>query len=281
MSYPGPMASPNALEEVRSFWDRAACGEDLYLRAPDAAGYAAQLRKRYELEPYIEAFAAPRTTRGRQVLEIGVGLGADHQRFAENGALLTGIDLTGRAVDHVRHRFELLGLRSQLLLANAEQLPFHDQSFDIVYSWGVLHHSPDTARAVGEVHRVLRADGTARIMIYQRHSLVGYMLWIRYALLAGRPRRTLSDVFANHLESPGTKGYTRAEAQRLFASFDQVTVRTVLTHGDLLESDAGQRHRGPLLSLAKRLWPRWLFRHFMKHRGLFMLIEASKAPAAS
>ena len=113
-------------------------------------------------------------------------------------------------------------------------------------------------------------------MIYHRHSLVGYMLWLRYALLAGKPWRTLSAVYASHLESPGTKAYTMREARQLFSRFAAVEISTVLTHGDLLESNAGQRHRGWLLSTAKRYWPRRLLRRALPGHGLFMLIEAAK-----
>ena len=102
------------------------------------------------------------------------------------------------------------------------------------------------------------------------------MLWSRYALLRGRPWRSLAEIYARHLESPGTKAYSVAEARRLFSAFQSVTIRTVLTHGDLLESSAGQRHRGVLLSLARRCWPRALFKRFGQRFGLFMLIEARK-----
>jgi hypothetical protein len=113
-------------------------------------------------------------------------------------------------------------------------------------------------------------------MIYHAHSMVGYMLWIRYALLAGKPWRTLGDIYARHLESPGTKAYTVEEARRLFARFAKVEIETVLTHGDLLTSDAGQRHRGPLLTIAKALWPRWLIRTLLRRHGLFLLARATR-----
>lgn len=263
-------------KEVRDFWNEASCGERLLLDASDKSGYLAQMGKRYSLEPFIESFARFDDARDLDVLEIGVGLGADHQRFAQSGARLTGIDLTDRAVEHTRRRFELFGLRSDLRVADAESLPFADESFDWVYSWGVLHHSPDTARAIDEVWRVLRRSGVARIMIYHKHALVGYMLWLRYGLLRGKPWRSLSDIYASHLESPGTKAYTMNEARRLCQRFAEVRISTVLTHGDLLESEAGQRHRGWSLSLARRIWPRRLLRRALPGHGLFMLIEAKK-----
>ena len=263
-------------KEVGDFWNEASCGERLLLEASDTSGYLAQMDKRYSLEPFIENFARFDASRDLDVLEIGVGLGADHQRLAQAGARLTGIDLTERAVEHTRRRFELFGLKSDLRVADAESLPFADESFDRVYSWGVLHHSPDTPHAIDEVWRVLRRGGEARVMIYHKHSLVGYMLWLRYALLTGKPWRSLSDIYASHLESPGTKAYTLNEARALFLRFSRVRISTVLTHGDLLESDAGQRHRGWLLSLAKRLWPRRMLRWALPGHGLFMLIEATK-----
>jgi len=259
---------------VQEFWEQSSCGEELYLGSLDQDGYARHARQRYELEPYIEKFAAFPAAQGKEVLEVGVGLGADHQKFAEAGALLYGIDLTERAVSHVQRRFGLLNLNSRLLSADAESLPFKDSAFDIVYSWGVIHHSPNTPKAVAEIHRVLRNGGTARVMIYHTWSLVGYMLWIRYALLRFRPWMTLAEVYSRYLESPGTKAYSVQEAERMFALFTSVDVRTVLTHGDLLESAAGQRHSGIILSLARTLWPRRLLRKFASGHGLFMLITA-------
>jgi SAM-dependent methyltransferase len=266
----------NSKQIVHDFWNEASCGERLYLNDSDESGYRAQMRKRYELEPYIETFAQFEKAAGLKVLEIGVGLGADHQRFAQAGARLTGVDLTERAVEHTQRRLKLFGLNSDIRVADAESLPFPDASFDMVYSWGVLHCSPNTPRAIDEVWRVLRPGGRAKIMIYQKHSLVGYMLWLRHALLAGKPWRTLTDVYDKHLESPGTKAYTPDETRGLFSRFTNVKISSVLTHGDLLESDAGQRHRGWLLAAARGVWPRALLRRLLPGHGLFLLIDANK-----
>jgi SAM-dependent methyltransferase len=262
-------------QAVHDFWNAASCGEDLYLRGA-AADYAAQSRSRYELEPYIETFADFGAASGKDLLEIGVGLGSDHERFAAAGARMNGVDLTARAIEHTRTRLHARGLKSDLQAADAEALPFADASFDIVYSWGVLHHTPNTPKAIDEVWRVLRPGGYAKIMIYHTFSMVGYMLWVRYALLAARPWRTLKDIYANNLESPGTKAYSTSEARKLFARFENVEISTVLTHGDLLTSEAGQRHRGAALSVARALWPRRLIRGLLPNHGLFMLITAKK-----
>lgn len=265
-----------AKQDVKDFWNAASCGEELFLPSQDAEGYRAEAKTRYELEPYILPFGAFETTSGQKVLEIGVGLGSDHQRFAEAGADLTGIDLTERAIEHTRHRLGLFGLTSTLATGDAENLGFADNSFDVVYSWGVLHHSPDTPKAIAEVHRVLKPGGEARIMIYYKWSIIGLMLWTRYGLLRGRPWTSLTEIYSRYLESPGTKAYSYAEARALFAMFETVDITTVLTHGDLLESEAGQRHRGTALNLARAFWPRPLIRTFLPRSGLFMLIKARK-----
>jgi SAM-dependent methyltransferase len=261
---------------VRDFWEQASCGEMLYLQGLRTGDYLDQARERYALEPYIERFADFSAWSGKRVLEIGVGLGADHQGFALGGARLSGIDLTERAVSLTRYRLALFGLRSELSVGDAENLSYGDGEFDLVYSWGVIHHTPNTPRAVEEIRRVLRPGGVARVMIYHKWSLVGYMLWARYALARLRPWMTLTEVYSRYLESPGTKAYSVPEARRMFARFSTVHTRVVLTHGDLLESAVGQRHRGMLLTLARRLWPRALLRRLVPGQGLFMLIEAIK-----
>ena len=263
-------------QQVYHFWNQASCGEVLYLNQATPAAYARQAEQRYALEPMIKEFAQFTDYKDQDVLEIGVGLGAEHQQFAQAGARLHGIDLTQRAIEHTQQRLSSSQLTSNLQVADAEQLPFADQSFDLVYSWGVLHHTPNTAKAIEEVYRVLKVGGEAKLMIYHKYSMVGYMLWLRYALLTGRPYKTLSDIYAQYLESPGTKAYSIKEARALLQSFQSVTITTMLTHGDLLTSAVGQRHKGWCLTLAKKLWPRWLIKSFCPTHGLFMLIHAKR-----
>lgn len=261
---------------VKNFWNSASCGEDLYLSTSSSEGYLEQSKIRYELEPYILKFVDFGNIKTGKILEIGVGLGADHQLLAESGANLYGIDLTERAISYTRHRFQCFGLKSELTVSDAENLDFSSNTFDGVYSWGVLHHSPNTPKAIAEVRRVLKPNGVAKIMIYHKWSLVGIMLWFRYAVLQFQPWIGLDHIYKNYLESPGTKAYSIDEARRLFVGFSEVKISTVLTHGDLLVSKAGQRHHGFILSLARRIWPKSIIQKCFPGLGLFMLIEARK-----
>lgn len=262
-------------QNVKDFWNLASCGERIYLKDFTKEDYLFQAEQRYKLEPQLRFGEFPKF-RGKKTLEIGVGLGADHQQLAESGALLTGIDLTERAIEHTKRRFEIFGLTSNLLIADAEALPFEDGSFDAVYSWGVIHHSPNTEKAVKEIYRILKHGGFAKIMIYHKFSIIGYMLWIRYALFKLKPWLSLTYLYHNYLESPGTKAYSVQEAKILFKDFNIISIETPIGHGELLASDVGQRHRGVLLSIAKKIWPRFLIKKILPNHGLTMMITLTK-----
>jgi SAM-dependent methyltransferase len=233
---------------VREHWEADPCGAKLADSEPGTAAFFREVEeKRYALEPFIHRFAEFSRRRDQDVLEIGVGLGTDFVQFARNGARLQGIDLTEAAVALVRTRLELEGLDANVQVGDAERLPFPDNSFDLVYSWGVLHHTPDTHAAVDEVRRVLRPGGEARIMLYARHSWFAYGVWARNALLRGRPFRSLADVLAHHLESPGTKAYTPTELRELFGGFASVRLQRFVTPYDRWVSGPIATLTGPRL----------------------------------
>jgi SAM-dependent methyltransferase len=265
----------NLKRRVHDFWDAASCGEVYASGGSPREQLETQAAERYRLEPYLAAFARFPEGRGLDVLEIGVGMGADHLQWArQQPRSLTGVDLTQRALAHTAFRLAGAGHAPRLAAADAEALPFEDASFDLVYSWGVIHHTPDTTAAVREIRRVLRPGGRARVMIYHSASVTATLLWLRYALGRGRPFLSRADIAAEHLESPGTKLYSVPEARALFASFSDVDARTVLSLSDLLEGAAGQRHGGALLTAARALWPRPLIRRLLPGAGLDLLIDA-------
>jgi len=196
-------------------------------------------------------------------------------RWARAGAQATGVDLTDAAVALARERLAIEGLEAEVRRADAEALPFETGTFDLVYSWGVLHHSPDTETSIREVRRVLRPGGAARIMVYQHPSLSGLMLWGVHGLGRGHPGRSPREIVYNHMESPGTKSYTRREARLLFGrcGFEAVRVRADLLAGDLLLMPPSDRVPASLYRAAKSLWPRWAIRRWARHA---LLIEARK-----
>jgi ubiquinone/menaquinone biosynthesis C-methylase UbiE len=172
-------------ERVRAFWQAHPCGT----KFSDAEVGTREFFERIEAHRYAKEWHIPEAAdfagaRGLRVLEIGCGLGTDGVQFAKAGADYTGVDLTDAAIELARKRFELSGLRGELRVSDAENLDFADESFDLVYSHGVLHHTPDIARAVREIHRVLKPEGRAMVMLYHRDSY-NYRVGIRVLRRAG------------------------------------------------------------------------------------------------
>jgi len=156
---------------VHDFWQANPCGtkfSDLEIGTREF--FEAVERHRYQTEWHIPQVVDFSRWRDSDVLEIGCGLGTDAINFARRGARYTGVDLTEASIDLVRRRFRFEGLDADLRVADAESLPFADEHFDLVYSHGVLHHTPDTQRAIDEVHRVLKPGGRAMVMLYHKNS---------------------------------------------------------------------------------------------------------------
>jgi ubiquinone/menaquinone biosynthesis C-methylase UbiE len=261
---------PDLKDKVREFWNSDPCGTR-YLETPE--DFDSHARARYTLEPYIPEFAQFAAARDLRVLEVGVGMGADYLEWLKAGAQATGVDLSSASLDRARRRCELAGFKPDLRVADAEHLPFPDHTFDVVYSYGVMHHSPDTAQCLSEAWRVLKPGGHARIMVYHHPSLTGVMLWLRYGLFRGKSvRQTVYD----HLESPGTKTYTQAEASALFEGFEEIVMPQVFSPGDLLLNRPSPRFQSSFYRLAWKLYPRAVARKFARKWGLFLLISGRK-----
>lgn len=261
---------PPSKNVVADFWDAEPCGTR-YLG--EKSEFEAHARARYQLEPHIFDFAGFAPARGLRVLEIGVGMGADYEQWLQAGAVATGVELSAVSLQRVRRRCELAGLVPDLRLADAENLPFAPNSFDIVYSYGVMHHSPETAKCLNEAWRVLKPGGEARIMLYHHVSLTGIMLWLLFGIWRGQSIR--QSVYEN-LESPGTKTFTRSEVFELMRDFENVSIDQVFSPGDLLLHRPSQKFRRPAYRFLWKLFPRKLLRICLRKWGLFLLIKAQK-----
>jgi len=178
------MARESQLENVHSFWNTEACGTHFVQNHTDTRDFYDKFREhRYRTEWHIPLLVPFTKAKGKNVLEIGTGNGADGAMFALNGAIYTGVDLTEAALDATRKHFNVLGLTGTFQKENAEQLSFPDHNFDIVYSHGVLHHTPNTQTAINEVYRVLKPGGQAIIMLYHKHSFNYYVRIMAYMRL--------------------------------------------------------------------------------------------------
>jgi SAM-dependent methyltransferase len=263
-------------DAVRRYWSEEPCGTRGVDRTDRVRFFTEIELQRYEWEPYIKEFACFTESRGLDVLEIGVGAGTDFVNWVRHDAHAIGMDLTESSIRLTRERLELEGRHAETYVGDAENLPLKSNHFDLVYSYGVLHHSTNPQRAISEVARVLKNGGKARIMIYHRRSWVGLILWTVHCLLKLRPWKSPKWAIANYLESPGTSAYSRAEGHALFSEFKSVRIRTQLCHGDLLLMPPGKKYMRWYHRLAWAAYPRWLIRLSGNRFGLGMMIEAVK-----
>lgn len=260
-------------KSVKQHWEDETCG----------TRYGDEIcEDRYKLEPYIHEFADFAGGKNKKVLEIGVGAGCDFTHWINAGAIATGVDLTESAIKKTRNRLSsssLIPHPSPLLqTADAENLPFPDNEFDIVYSWGVLHHTPDTFRAFNEVFRILKSGGTLKAMIYHVPSWTGAMLWIQHCLLKGKFWHGMTWAIFHHLESPGTKAYTIKEAREMLTKigYKNIHLKTKLCAGDLLTIKPSKKYQSAIYKIIWKLYPRFFVKLLGDHWGLNLLITATK-----
>lgn len=222
--------------EVKQFWNEKACGTWEIDKSKFTLEYFEAIEKqRYEMQPEIFSFAEFTRFHNKKLLEVGVGAGTDFLQWVRAGTESYGIDLTEEAIAHVQHRLDLYGLQAkEFRVADSEALPYDNSFFDVVWSWGVIHHTPNTMQALSEIIRVLKPGGTAKIMIYHRHSILAYLFWIKHALLKLKPFRSISEVLWNHMESIGTKAYTVKEIKKELSKYNltDVKIKPVLTYYD-------------------------------------------------
>jgi ubiquinone/menaquinone biosynthesis C-methylase UbiE len=230
------MSTPSINREVRQFWERQPCGTEQSVienASPLSREWFEKVENhRYNVEPFIHSVAQFTRHRGKRLLEVGVGAGTDHLQWARAGTKCFGVDLTDAAITTTRERLALYGLTSTLQRVDAEILPFPDASFDVVYSWGVIHHSNQPKAIISEIRRVLRPGGVFIGMLYGRYSPLVAKLWLRHALGKGRPWRSFADVLWHHMESVGTKAYTQKEVRGLLDEFRHVELQRFITPYD-------------------------------------------------
>lgn len=299
MSAPSQKIADEQLKErVRAFWQAHPCGTKFSDAEIGTREFFEHIEAhRYEKEWHIPEAADFAGARGLRVLEIGCGVGTDGAQFAKAGADYTGVDLTDAAIELARKRFELTELQGKFVVADAERLDFPDESFDVVYSHGVLHHTPDIDAAVREIHRVLKPGGRAIVMLYHRGSY-NYRVGIRVLRRAGagllksdagmklinvatgepldalRERAELMRVSRNgHLSAdellnestdgvgnPLARVYSRGEARELFKDFREVELRTYFLNKRFIPIIGNLLPRPVESALASRWgWHLWIY----------------------
>ncbi|MDO8526987.1 MAG: class I SAM-dependent methyltransferase [Deltaproteobacteria bacterium] len=161
------------LDEVKNYWNRRPCNvrhSTLTMGTPEY--FDAVEQRRYFVEPHIADFADFSRWKGKKVLEIGCGIGTDSINFARAGADLTVFDLSEKSLEICKQRFEIFGLKANFINGNVEKLDQYlkPQTFDLIYSFGVLHHTPNPSAAIANLRQYMTPETELRIMLYARWS---------------------------------------------------------------------------------------------------------------
>jgi len=163
-----------SIDEVRDYWNMRPCNirhSDLPIGSKSY--FDAVEKRKYFVEPHIPEFADFESWKGKRVLEIGCGIGTDAVNFARNGAEYVGIELSEKSLELAELRFRVLGLEGRFFVADVEKLSaskIPEGPYDLIYSFGVLHHTPDPAGALSELGRFSGPGGKIKIMLYARNS---------------------------------------------------------------------------------------------------------------
>ncbi len=221
-------------------------------------------RQRYE--PYTSRLIESSSKKGGRMLEIGCGLGSDLRGFARLEMQVTGLDLSLNNAKLVKEGFKVLNLRGEALCSDAENLPFKDKSFDLVYSFGVLHHTPNTQKAIDEIYRVLKPNGKCVIMIYHK-GLAYRWISLQYFLKKLWGNKISKDdlITAKYDHTPLSKMYSKEEAKLMFTKFRNLNIDIVTFGG---------------IKAHKLLW--WVyyilgaFSFLMDKFGSFLIIKGNK-----
>lgn len=222
-------------DEVQNQWDANPCGSHYVKNAPQHTldWYLEAEAYRYgNYAPWMAETMEFANFAGKEVLEVGGGMGTDLAQFAKHGACVTDVDLSAGHLVLAQENFRLRGLTGRFVHRDAETLPFPDASFDLVYSNGVIHHTPNTEQVVKEMHRVLRPGGRAIVMVYAENSLHYWRNLVRdIGLYASELEySSMGDVMSRHVEitengaKPLVKVYTPQRLRKLFRDFKDLRI---------------------------------------------------------
>ena len=258
------MSELASIETVAEYWNRRPCNIRHSTADVGTRAYFDGVEQRkYFVEPHIPGFADFPRWRDKRVIEIGCGLGTDATNFARAGAEYTGVELSEVSLQLARKRFEVFDLSGTFVHANAEQLTDHVRtaSFDLVYSFGVIHHTPDPDAVLRQARKVIRPDGEFRLMLYAKDS------WKDAMIDAGFDQPEAQS------GCPIAFTYTQAEVRAMLraADFEAVSISQDHIFPYVVEKDIRYEYE---LQPWFAAMPQAMFRALEKRFGWHMLIVA-------
>jgi SAM-dependent methyltransferase len=200
--------------QVYKFWNDRPCNIRHSNKNVGTKEYFEEVTKRkYFVEPHIPSFAQFEKYKGKDILEVGCGIGTAAQSFIENGANYIGIDLTDSAIQLAKKRLEVFNLKGDLFIGNIEEInDIKNKKFDLVYSFGVLHHTPDISKAISNIYNMLKEEGEFKLMLYAKNS------WKYFEIIEG------FDQYEAQNGVPIANVYTQEEVKHLLKDFKDISI---------------------------------------------------------
>jgi 2-polyprenyl-3-methyl-5-hydroxy-6-metoxy-1,4-benzoquinol methylase len=167
------------IEEVKKFWNDRPCNVRHSSKEVGTEEYFNEVeRKKFFVEPHILGFTNFEQWNGKKVLEIGCGLATAGINFALSGSDYTGVELSEESLSLAKKRFEVFGQTGTFYSGNAEQLSSFVpvETYDLIYSFGVIHHSPHPEKIVAEIKKYMNENSVLKIMLYAKNSWKNYMI---------------------------------------------------------------------------------------------------------
>lgn len=257
-------------KKIQEYWTKNVPGWDVISKEYDPKQrefYTAADNLRYQYDSYIPALLESFVHEGELLLEIGCGLGSDTRFIAKKKSNIISLDLSFNNVYLTKMGSKLLGIdNNRGVCADGENLPFKDNSFDKVYSFGVLHHTPNTGRAINDIYRILKPNGRCLVMLYHKGYAYYFLLLRYFHLFIGSKFKRCSDgLLSNYDHTPLSRLYSKEEIKDLFSKFNNIEIE-ITTYGGI------QRHR--LLKYIYNLLNKNFF--LMNRLGSFAVIKAKK-----
>jgi 2-polyprenyl-3-methyl-5-hydroxy-6-metoxy-1,4-benzoquinol methylase len=210
------VSNQDLLEQIRTYWNNRPCNIRHSTSPIGTKEYFDEVEaRRYANEPHNYTFPEFDRWKGKRVLEIGCGIGTDAVNFARAGAIYTGVDLSGESIKLAQQRFEVFGLEGTFIECNAEELYKvfgNGEKFDLIYSFGVVHHAPHPERVVACLPNLLADDGEIKVMLYAKNSWKNILIDANW------------DQPEAQSNCPQAVTYTKEEARQLFNAFADVQV---------------------------------------------------------
>jgi SAM-dependent methyltransferase len=263
------------IEQVREYWDSRPCNIRHSARPFGTREYFDEVEARkYFVEPHIPAFAQFSRWKGKKVLEIGCGIGTDSTNFARAGADLTAVELSEQSLEVCRKRFEVYGLKARFYKANSERLSSFVpvEPYDLIYSFGVIHHTPHPEKVLEEIKKYCRPETEIRLMLYAKWSWK--VFWIIFKCGKGAIWKA-DELVAKYSEAqtgcPISYYYSFKEIRDLLRDYEILELRKDHIFPYLVKKYVNYQY--------KKVWyfrwmPRPLFRWLERRFGWHTLVRA-------